>query len=198
MVERRPAGRPRSQQSRDAVLEATRALLEEVGYEAMTIDAIVERAGVGRQTVYRWWRGKSAIVTEAVVAGVVQPTRPQVEASSSVTGADPPLQRWYENTAMALADPKQAALFRALTAAAASDPADSAALYEASTRPARDELVALLRASRSFEGGTPEHVEDVEPIADALIGALLYRVLTRTEITPGMVTTLLRWAERRP
>ncbi|MFI5934229.1 TetR/AcrR family transcriptional regulator [Actinoplanes sp. NPDC051494] len=61
------AGRPRSEQARRAVLHAVDDLLVEIGYSAMTIKGIAERAGVGRQTVYRWWSTKAEILLEACV-----------------------------------------------------------------------------------------------------------------------------------
>lgn len=60
-------GRPRSEQAREAVLHAVDDLLLEVGYAAMTMKGIAERAGVGRQTVYRWWSTKAEILFEASV-----------------------------------------------------------------------------------------------------------------------------------
>ena len=60
-------GRPRSEQARRAVLHAVDDLLVEIGYAAMTIKGIAERAGVGRQTVYRWWSTKAEILLEACV-----------------------------------------------------------------------------------------------------------------------------------
>jgi AcrR family transcriptional regulator len=50
------------------VLEAVDDLLVEQGYAAMTMKGIAERAGVGRQTVYRWWANKAEILVEACVA----------------------------------------------------------------------------------------------------------------------------------
>ncbi|GAA4490133.1 TetR/AcrR family transcriptional regulator [Actinoallomurus oryzae] len=58
-------GRPRSERARRAVLHAVDDLLVEVGYAAMTMKGIAERAGVGRQTVYRWWSTKAEILLEA-------------------------------------------------------------------------------------------------------------------------------------
>jgi AcrR family transcriptional regulator len=49
------------------VLHAVDDLLVEVGYSAMTMKGIAERAGVGRQTVYRWWSNKAQILLEACV-----------------------------------------------------------------------------------------------------------------------------------
>jgi AcrR family transcriptional regulator len=58
-------GRPRSETARVAVLRAVDDLLVEIGYSAMTMKGIAERAGVGRMTVYRWWPTKAHILIEA-------------------------------------------------------------------------------------------------------------------------------------
>jgi len=63
----RRGGRPRSERAREAVLNAVDDLLVEEGYAAMTMKGIAERAGVGRQTVYRWWSTKAEILWEASV-----------------------------------------------------------------------------------------------------------------------------------
>ena len=60
-----PVGRPRSEEAREAVLNAVDDLLVEIGYAAMTMKNIAERAGVSRQTVYRWWSTKGEILFEA-------------------------------------------------------------------------------------------------------------------------------------
>lgn len=65
MVDGSGRGRPRSESARAAVLHAVDDLLVEVGYAALTMKGIAERAGVGRQTVYRWWSNKAEILYEA-------------------------------------------------------------------------------------------------------------------------------------
>ncbi len=62
----RKAGRPRSARSHQAILEATIALLSETGYEAMSIEAVASRAGVGKATIYRRWPSKVELVTGAI------------------------------------------------------------------------------------------------------------------------------------
>ncbi|MEA2320587.1 MAG: hypothetical protein QOD81_437 [Solirubrobacteraceae bacterium] len=59
-------GRPRDP-ARDArILDAALALVAQVGYDRMTVDAIAERAGVSKPTIYRRWNGKSEVVADAI------------------------------------------------------------------------------------------------------------------------------------
>lgn len=58
-------GRPRSESARIAVLHAVDDLLVEVGYANLSLKGIADRAGVGRQTLYRWWSTKAEILLEA-------------------------------------------------------------------------------------------------------------------------------------
>lgn len=60
-------GRPRSEKSREAIMTATRALLNE-GDSKLTIEAIAKRAGVGKPTLYRWWPTLADIVLEALLS----------------------------------------------------------------------------------------------------------------------------------
>lgn len=61
----RSAGRPRDQRAHRAILDATRDVARENGYGGVTIEGVARRAGVAKTTIYRWWRGKSALVYEA-------------------------------------------------------------------------------------------------------------------------------------
>lgn len=62
----KPTGRPRSIQSHQAMLSATLGLLAEVGFDAMSIDAIAARAKVGKTTIYRRYRSKEDLVADAI------------------------------------------------------------------------------------------------------------------------------------
>lgn len=58
-------GRPRSDKSQQAILNATRDLLEERGLGDLTIEDIAQRAGVGKTTIYRRWPTKGTLAFEA-------------------------------------------------------------------------------------------------------------------------------------
>lgn len=58
----------RSERARRAVLVATSELVAEIGFAKLTIEAVAARAGVGKQTIYRWWPSKGAVVFDAFLA----------------------------------------------------------------------------------------------------------------------------------
>ncbi|MFF2851557.1 TetR/AcrR family transcriptional regulator [Streptomyces sp. NPDC058001] len=58
------AGR-RSERSRRAIYDAALSLVADAGYQKTTIEGIAARAGVGKQTIYRWWSSKAEVLLEA-------------------------------------------------------------------------------------------------------------------------------------
>ncbi|GGW91668.1 TetR family transcriptional regulator [Streptomyces malachitofuscus] len=60
-----PDATRRSERSRRAIYDAALALVAEVGYPKTTIEGIASRAGVGKQTIYRWWPSKADVLLEA-------------------------------------------------------------------------------------------------------------------------------------
>ncbi len=63
--EGRPSG-ARAAARRQAILDAALALLMEVGYDRLSMDALADRAHAGKATIYRHWSGKAEVVVEAV------------------------------------------------------------------------------------------------------------------------------------
>ncbi len=61
-------GRPRSEESRTAVLRATSELLHEVGLRAMTTEEIASRSGASKATIYKWWPNKYAVAIDAFLS----------------------------------------------------------------------------------------------------------------------------------
>jgi AcrR family transcriptional regulator len=64
---RRPAGRPRSLQSRAAILRSAYAALRDQPVAEISPLHIARKAGVSTATVYRWWRTREALLLDAVM-----------------------------------------------------------------------------------------------------------------------------------
>jgi AcrR family transcriptional regulator len=54
------------------VLEAFAALLDEIGYAAITMEAVAKRARAGKATIYRWWPTKAHIALSLISKAKVE------------------------------------------------------------------------------------------------------------------------------
>ena len=111
----------RSERSRQAILAAALELVAEVGYAKLSIEGIASRAGVGKQTIYRWWPSKGAVLFDAVLAlsedeagDIALPDTGDLEAD---------LKHVLRATVDEFNDPRQDRLLRALSIEIARDPA---------------------------------------------------------------------------
>ena len=66
----RSPGRPRSERAHRAILRAANELLESGGFASVTVEAIAERAGVSKATIYRWWPNRAAVVMDGFLSTV--------------------------------------------------------------------------------------------------------------------------------
>lgn len=64
-------GRPRSEQTRAAVVRATSELLHEIGLRAMTTEQIAARSGASKATIYKWWPNKYAVAVDAFLSEIL-------------------------------------------------------------------------------------------------------------------------------
>lgn len=73
---RTSVGARRSEATEAAVLEAFAALLNEVGYAAITMEAVAKRARAGKATLYRWWPTKAHIALSLISKAKVEMAPP--------------------------------------------------------------------------------------------------------------------------
>lgn len=167
-------GRPRDAQLHHAILVATRELLATGSYAELSMESVAAHAGVGKKTLYRRWSSKAPLVAEAVLEAYGGSGSFPVAETGDVR-AD--LQSWLDEHAEFLAEPNNTALVRALVAAAAASPADGAALYQQLSAPQHAGLLTRLR--RAVEDSQIGPDANLDAVADALIGTLLFHALTQ-------------------
>lgn len=174
-------GRPRDAHVHQAILDATRGLLTERGYDGVTMDRVAADAGVGKQTVYRRWPSKAPLVAEAVL-DAYGPGESFPLPNTGDIAAD--LRTWLIEHGEFLAEPAGATLVRALIATAIANP-DDQSLYALLARPQREGLVQRLTVAADV--GEIRADTDVHAIAEALIGTLLYCMLAQATLTDMII-----------
>ncbi|MFL6025216.1 MAG: TetR/AcrR family transcriptional regulator [Marmoricola sp.] len=176
--------RRRSERARVAILDATNELLHERGLESLSIEAVAARAGVGKQTIYRWWPNRAVLVADALFdrddLGPVPP------ADTGDVYAD--LGRWAGDLAASLGSPRGSATLRMLTAAASEDEETSRRLHEKFSGPLQEHATARLAAADELSTTPAERRNAV----DAIIGLMIFRVLSRQPLTRRAATDAAR------
>ncbi|MCA9692536.1 MAG: TetR/AcrR family transcriptional regulator [Myxococcales bacterium] len=167
---RRERGRPRSAAADASIAAATLELLVERGYAALTIEAVAERAGVTRPTVYRRHETRAALVTAAVAAAFAQ-ANPAVPDTGA---AREDVRLLLRNTIRMLRDTSIGAVVRAVVPELSRDP-ELRALATNLERERRTLLRAAL--ARGVERGELTLPGGVEVTIDALLGAIYLRLL---------------------
>lgn len=183
----------RRETSRRAILTAAFNLLQEVDYAKLSIEGIAARAGVGKQTIYRWWPSKGAILFDAfLLLSEGADGEPPALPDSGDLVAD--LTAVLRATVDELNDPRFEQPMRALSSEITHDPELAAAYTERLDGPLREAKRARLRSAQ--RAGQLADGLDLDIAVDLIWGPVLNRWLHRsgpltTEYTDLVVTTAL-------
>jgi AcrR family transcriptional regulator len=165
---RQTSRRARSEQ---AILDATRALLAEVGVRGLTIEGVAARSGVAKTTIYRRWRDKDALALAAVWNDLASGLQAAPDAGD--TRAE--LRAFVEPVIAILQSPLMSSVIRGLTSQIAESGELSRVYREQFVEP---RLVQLGRViSRGIERGDLRPDTDVRLAHELLIGPVMYRLL---------------------
>lgn len=174
----RTPGRPRSEASHQAIVQATLELLIEGGYRSLTMEQVRDRAGVGKATIYRRWASKEELVSEVVSylhqdleAPDTGSVRGDLEAVAQLAleGA----QRTGASTAIVR-----------LLADAVGNAELHAIFTQALVMPRRRTVRQALE--RAVSRGEIREGLDLELVVDLLAGPMLYRILINGGVLSGL------------
>jgi AcrR family transcriptional regulator len=179
------AGRPRSEEAHRAILDATLELLTEVGFSALTVEGVANRAGVGKATIYRRWPSKVPLVVEAF--GQL-PAFEDVDTGSLAGDLKAMLTQYLEHF---LSTPL-ATVYPGLAAERAHNP-ELGQLLDPVLRGRRRPLDAAFR--RAVARGELSADTDLDLASDLIVGPIAVRLFFKGQrIHPGMVDPMVDMA----
>jgi AcrR family transcriptional regulator len=184
---RGPKGRAphrRDEQARLAVLHAADDLLVERGFGGVTIEGIAARAGVAKQTIYRWWPSKVDILLDTLVEDAGRQLAID-DAGSAVEST----RRYLRRLARFLTKDPAGKVLLALIGEAQHDPQMARAFNQRYLDPQRRREREMLR--RGVDCGELAAELDIDAVLDALCGPILYRALTERAIPRGFIDALI-------
>jgi len=170
MIEtRRAPGRPRSSAADEAILAATVDIFSEVGLEALTVEGVAARAGVGKGTIYRRFPNKVDLVVSAVRCYT------NVDAPPPDTGSTrDDVRALVDGLVEIVTETPIGRMLPILVAARARVPELDAA-YGEIVAEKRARSAAVVR--RGIERGDFRSDVDVEVVVDAFVSSVFYRFL---------------------
>lgn len=145
-----------------------------MAFTQVTAEAIAERAGASKTTLYRWWPNKSAVVIEAFHEAIA-PELPLRD--TGMLRED--LTTQLRNFARVLSGPG-GRMLRSFIVAARSDPEVAAAFRSGWGNPRRKKAKAMLRQKQA--SGQLRQGADLDLALDALYGPLYFRFLVKNEL----------------
>ncbi len=161
----------RSQQKHESILDATGELIASRGLAGTSIDQIAERAGVGKQTIYRWWPNKAALV----LTYAQERARPVREPDTGSLEGD--LRQLARDLAETLSKSPAGRVCAELIGSVESDPAFAEA-YRETFVSRRRQMVLEVLSKWQQDGAVGEKV-DLEIATDMLYGPIWYRRLVQ-------------------
>ena len=164
-------GRPRSEKARKAILDATADLLLARGLSAVSMDAVAERAGVSKATIYRWWPTKETLALDALYAEWAA-AGPAPRDTGTLRGDLLSLLRPW---ARLVGERPHARVIAALLSEAQTDPAFAEEYRRHVVEPRRALATAVFL--RAVERGEIDEGTKIDVALDLIYGPLYHRLL---------------------
>lgn len=161
---------PRAARSREKMVRAATELLVESGPRAVTVDAVADRSGVAKSTLYRHWASRDDMLVHVVRCSI-----PVLDAPVLTDGFEIALRGFIGQAATTLADPEWSRIIPAMMSLRVTMP-ELADLVDSDQSGQSELLEAILQVGVE-EGRLPADI-DTAAAATLLFGPLLYAALT--------------------
>ena len=174
----------RDENARIAVLHAADDLLVELGFSGVASEGIAARAGVAKQTIYRWWSSKVDILMDTLIEDASRQL-----AIPDTGSAIENTRRYLGALACFVMENPAGKVLLALIGHAQHDPAVAATFHERYLDPQRQKEREMLQ--RGIAAGELSAAFDLDAALDALVGPVLYRALTGARIPGPFIDRLI-------
>jgi AcrR family transcriptional regulator len=190
MVETPQAPSERAERSRQAILDATRALLAEGDVGSLTVEAVAARSGVAKTTIYRRWRDKWELALDAVMIDWL----PRFANPVDVGDTREELVTFLDSVVQSLAVPPQGPAMQGLVSRIATEPDLGRAYLERVVEPRREQLKPVIE--RGIARGDLRPDTDLRLMHELLLGPVFYRLLLSgppldRDLSTGVVDAVL-------
>ncbi|MBI1326070.1 MAG: TetR family transcriptional regulator [Alphaproteobacteria bacterium] len=165
-------GRPRSDKSKDSILKATNALLQNKAVRDLSIEAIAKKAGVGKTTIYRWWPNKVAVVLDALNTQIEQPNKKAVAQATDIFDAF----SFHLDRLFHVFQGKTGRIVSEAMAEAQSSPEAVKIFYDCFLLDFEKELYELIEQGKAQKSIAVNI--DADTIVDMVYGAIIYRFMS--------------------
>jgi AcrR family transcriptional regulator len=181
-------GRPRSERARQAILRAVSELVLERDLSEISMDAVAERAGASKATIYRWWTSKELLVLDAL-RSEWDTAKPELTDTGSLAGD---LRALIIPWTRELVTKPYGRVIASLVASAQADPQFAEEYRTRFVGPRREHARSAFH--RAIERGEIPRDTDVEAALDLLYGPIYHRLLhTHAAVTDRFASTILEY-----
>lgn len=180
-------GRPRNVETQNAILGASYDLLLEIGFEAVTVEKIADRAKVSKATIYKWWPNKAAVIMDSYLSAATAKL-PVPDTGSVKTDIVIQASRLAE-----FLTSREGKVINELIAGGQFDPGLAEAYRTRYFNPRRLDSRHILE--RGVERGELKKGLDLELSIDLIYGPIFYRLLiTGDELDESTIEKLVTLA----
>jgi AcrR family transcriptional regulator len=178
LAERAGGRAPRGTATTEALRGAVREMLEELGYQALTIEGVAARSGVAKTSIYRRWPSKAEMVFDLMLHSSDE--LPPVDDRGNLAGD---IDALAGRIVALVAGPLGRRIFPGLIGDLAGDPALMERFRTTIVLDGRRQIAQVLQ--RSVRRGELTNIEAVADLQAVLVGAVLMLVLFDPEIDEG-------------